>query len=194
MSFLRHAQIYRSDAVAKPGPAVSRCPGHHRLDESAIGYSLAGCSPAEPASASPTIIHAQKSGGWRQPPPDQGWGVFDRRFGEFSSGLDTLLESKSHGSGDAFSLTPFPDAFSYDLCPVTWLQNALPAHLPAHAQSRSGKLSRIILSRVQAHCRDPRRGPRFSESPATTIPHRAPRSASRKGEGKDPRNFKQPSL
>jgi len=89
MSFLRHAQIYRSDAVAKPGPAVSRCPGHHRLDESAIGYSLAGCSPAEPASASPTIIHAQKSGGWRQPPLDEGWGLFDRRFGEFSSGLDT---------------------------------------------------------------------------------------------------------
>ena len=27
----------------------------HRLDESPAGYSLAGCSPAEPTSASPTI-------------------------------------------------------------------------------------------------------------------------------------------
>ena len=95
MSFLRHAQIYRSDAIAKPGSAVSRCPGHHRLDESAVGYSLASCSPAEPASASPTIIHAQKSGGWRQPPPDEGWGIFTRRFGEFSSGLDTRLARAS---------------------------------------------------------------------------------------------------
>src|SRR5260370_32865443 len=28
-------------------------PGSHRLDESAAGYSLAGCAPAEPTSASP---------------------------------------------------------------------------------------------------------------------------------------------
>jgi hypothetical protein len=36
----------------KPG-AISVAPGAHRLDELAAGYSLAGCSPAEPASASP---------------------------------------------------------------------------------------------------------------------------------------------
>lgn len=35
----------------KPG-AISAAPGAHRLDEFAAGYSLAGCSPAEPASAS----------------------------------------------------------------------------------------------------------------------------------------------
>ena len=31
--------------------------GPHRLDEFPVGYSLAGCSPAEPASASPTGCH-----------------------------------------------------------------------------------------------------------------------------------------
>ena len=32
-------------------------PGFHRLDEFATGYSLAGCTPAEPASASPIVFH-----------------------------------------------------------------------------------------------------------------------------------------
>jgi hypothetical protein len=52
MSFLRHLEIYPSDGdVDFPanGPA-------HRLDEFPAGYSLAGCSPAEPASASPTAF------------------------------------------------------------------------------------------------------------------------------------------
>src|SRR5258708_8966066 len=35
------------------GPLSGFAPGPHRLDESAAGYSLAGCAPAEPASASP---------------------------------------------------------------------------------------------------------------------------------------------
>jgi hypothetical protein len=59
MSFLRHGEIYRSDGCLgadlpeRPlGP-----PRPHRLDESPVGYSLAGCSPAEPASASPTGAH-----------------------------------------------------------------------------------------------------------------------------------------
>jgi len=34
-------------------------PRSHRLDEFAAGYSLAGCSPALPASASPTGLHFQ---------------------------------------------------------------------------------------------------------------------------------------
>ncbi len=47
----------------KPGaePIPVR-PRSHRLDEFAASYSLAGCSPALPASASPTGIHLQ-------PPP-----------------------------------------------------------------------------------------------------------------------------
>lgn len=73
MSFLRHGEIYRSDGFSKPLEgwglgAASRwsAPGpSHRTrkkerallivrDEFPVGYSLAGCSPAEPASASPT--------------------------------------------------------------------------------------------------------------------------------------------
>ena len=52
MSFLRHREIYQVERSWR---------GRHRglartsrLDESSVGYSLAGCSPAEPASASPT--------------------------------------------------------------------------------------------------------------------------------------------
>jgi hypothetical protein len=33
----------------------------HRLDESPVGYSLAGCAPAGPASALPTAINLQPS-------------------------------------------------------------------------------------------------------------------------------------
>src|SRR6266550_9308894 len=54
MSFLRHSEIYQVE-----GSFSGRGPNRGlvralRLDESPVGYSLAGCSPAEPASASPT--------------------------------------------------------------------------------------------------------------------------------------------
>ncbi len=54
MSFFRHAEIYRSDRKhgRRRKPAVPGFPDH-RLDESPTDYSLAGCSPAEPTSASP---------------------------------------------------------------------------------------------------------------------------------------------
>ena len=55
MSFFRHQEIYRSDGQflidGKPTEAGSP---DHRLDESPVGYSSAGWSPPEPASASPT--------------------------------------------------------------------------------------------------------------------------------------------
>ena len=52
MSFLRHREIYQ---VKASGRGRNRGPARAlRLDESPVGYSLAGCSPAEPASASPT--------------------------------------------------------------------------------------------------------------------------------------------
>ena len=56
MSLLRNPQIYPPIcSMAKTGdePLSGFAPGPHRLDESAAGYSLAGCAPAEPASASP---------------------------------------------------------------------------------------------------------------------------------------------
>jgi hypothetical protein len=58
MSFSRHPEIYppmeaQTKAVSAPA---------HRLDEFPAGYSLAGCSPAEPASASPAgLQYAVKS-------------------------------------------------------------------------------------------------------------------------------------
>jgi transposase InsO family protein len=49
LSFYRHGEIYRGY-----GEQSRNCSPTHSVDESPVGYSLAGCSPAEPASASPT--------------------------------------------------------------------------------------------------------------------------------------------
>src|SRR5947209_19642266 len=52
MSFLRHREIYQVETGGR-----GRNRGYartSRLDELPVGYSLTGCSPAEPASASPT--------------------------------------------------------------------------------------------------------------------------------------------
>ena len=52
MSFLRHREIYQ---VEVGGRGRNRGPARAlRLAESPVGYSLVGCSPAAPASASPT--------------------------------------------------------------------------------------------------------------------------------------------
>src|SRR5437764_10141705 len=62
MSFLRHREIYQVETRWRGrnrGPARAL-----RLDESPVGYSLASCSPAEPASASPTGGTLQQ---WRGP-------------------------------------------------------------------------------------------------------------------------------
>jgi hypothetical protein len=58
MSFFRHKEIYQSDVGSKieGEPAETGSPDH-RLDEYPAGYSAAGCSPAEPASASPAEDH-----------------------------------------------------------------------------------------------------------------------------------------
>ena len=60
MSFFRHREIYQSDVAsnAKGELAEARSPDH-RLDESPAGYSLAGWSPPEPASASPAENHCE---------------------------------------------------------------------------------------------------------------------------------------
>lgn len=52
MSFLRHAEIYPSDGGLGEAASADGSPAH-RLDEFPAGYSWAGCSPAEPACASP---------------------------------------------------------------------------------------------------------------------------------------------
>ncbi len=60
MSFFRHEEDYRPDGTkASPGPDSTTRSGPQTapqtigFDESPAGYSLASCSPAEPASASP---------------------------------------------------------------------------------------------------------------------------------------------
>jgi hypothetical protein len=50
MSFFRHGEIYHFDEGATFRDRALA----HRNDEFPVGYSSAGCSPALPASASPT--------------------------------------------------------------------------------------------------------------------------------------------
>ena len=72
------------------GETVSgSAPDSHRLDEFAAGYSLAGCTPAEPASASPAGFIFTQPAGTVNRHPRQGGGIFDRQNGEFSTGVDT---------------------------------------------------------------------------------------------------------
>src|ERR1017187_372816 len=52
MSFLRHGETYPSDG----GKTLTGRAPAHRLDEFPTGYSLASCSPAEPAPASPVNL------------------------------------------------------------------------------------------------------------------------------------------
>jgi hypothetical protein len=58
MSFPRHEEIYRPMGMAKRlGRPTCGHPSAHRYDEFPAGYSLVGCAPAEPASASPAGAH-----------------------------------------------------------------------------------------------------------------------------------------
>jgi hypothetical protein len=61
MSFFRHGEIYRWDnrSGQERGELNRSSSPAHPIDESPTGYSLAGCSPAEPASASPAIDYPQ---------------------------------------------------------------------------------------------------------------------------------------
>ncbi len=73
MSFPRHREIYRSDgrvwsrgwtqSWARSGRVAA--PGAHRFDESPAGYSSAGWSPPEPASASPAHSSMHHNGAER---------------------------------------------------------------------------------------------------------------------------------
>jgi hypothetical protein len=68
MSFLRHKEIYRSDGrQGVPGRAANGSPQPHRVDEFPAEYSLAGCSPAEPAAASPAASSIADNGATGKP-------------------------------------------------------------------------------------------------------------------------------
>ena len=45
--------------ISGDGTASGFAPAPHRLDESATGYSSAGCTPAVPVSASPAISQGE---------------------------------------------------------------------------------------------------------------------------------------
>ena len=63
MSFFRHEEIFRSDVGSKTErEQAETCSRDHRLDESPVGYSSAGWSPPEPASAWPTEDHCGGEG------------------------------------------------------------------------------------------------------------------------------------
>ena len=54
LSFSRHGEIYQSDEQKSERARLFSHALAHRLDEFPVGYSLASCSPAALASASPT--------------------------------------------------------------------------------------------------------------------------------------------
>jgi putative transposase len=61
MSFFRHEEIYRpmwDSCWRSLGATTAAAPNTHRLDEFPAGYSSAGWSPPEPASASPAEDHS----------------------------------------------------------------------------------------------------------------------------------------
>jgi hypothetical protein len=79
MSFFRHRQIYQSDVISTQRRSRLRLRLRaHRVDEFAASYSLAGCTPALPASASPagSIL--------KQPAETVNRSL--RKVGEFSTG------------------------------------------------------------------------------------------------------------
>jgi transposase InsO family protein len=70
MSFFRHREIFHSDVgkskststpaeAQEDGSGTIAAPAPIVYDESPAGYSLAGCSPAEPTSASPAVDHTK---------------------------------------------------------------------------------------------------------------------------------------
>ena len=85
MSFSRHEGIFRSDGrgSCRSGARSERLHAPtHRLDEFPTGYSSAGWSPPEPASASP----AEQKFTMKAAPPAK----------PFSANGETLLSRLSH--------------------------------------------------------------------------------------------------
>jgi hypothetical protein len=110
MSFLRHEEIYRSDV--RPGYSWERqlvvaAPALIGCDEFPVGYSLAGCPPAEPASASPTGDDSQQS---------------TLPYNDFSANGNYPLNfvSQSKGALQATPLPPEPLDFDFGRPPAAW--------------------------------------------------------------------------
>jgi len=59
MSFRRHEEIFSDGPLTEGKERPASHSLARRRNEFPVGYSLAGCSPAEPTSASPTACHCQ---------------------------------------------------------------------------------------------------------------------------------------
>src|SRR5262245_38909175 len=108
MSFLRHWEIYQvsesnsGDRELK-GRDLAATPVAHQLDESPVGYSLAGCSPAEPASASPTEATLQQCRGELQ--EGIGWNL--------DPTLTRGLTLGAHPTSPTFRLGDWPESRAF---------------------------------------------------------------------------------
>src|ERR1700758_2261280 len=111
VSFLRHKEIYRpmSSYGSRPGQLSLDRPGPHRLDEFPAGYSLAGCAPAEPASASPAATEYAVKSSCRS-----------RIFQRTANSVLTVCVSPG-GKGISFSRFDHPDSIQNQGEPPTQL-------------------------------------------------------------------------
>ena len=128
MSFLRHAGIYRSDVALQtsktwggvpppvgrpPAPVQGRdgkkyAPCSSSAMSSRAGYSLAGCSPAEPASASPTA-------------PSMRWGISAGNETPANGNLSLISVSQRRGAvqGKPGAVQTEKPGARQDVCPVS---------------------------------------------------------------------------
>src|ERR1700681_3988812 len=123
MSFLRHEEIYRSDV--RPGYSWERqplvaAPALIGCDEFPVGYSLAGCPPAEPASASPTGDDSQQS---------------TLPYNDFSASGNYPLNFVSQSKGSL--QFPFLCFISVEVMAVGQLQNFQPAAVETRPREAS---------------------------------------------------------
>jgi hypothetical protein len=94
MSFLRHQQIYQSDVfLFTPGLAYGFAPEHVIVLMSlrpAIPRRVALLHCSLPLHRATAMV--DEVAGNCQPPLTRGWGIFSRRFGEISIGVDKTQE------------------------------------------------------------------------------------------------------
>ena len=174
MSFLRHGKIYRSDEIfsdekgrgrgtasrwsaPEPGQKTRRKERVWLIvrDEFPAGYSLAGCSPAEPASASPTALSMH-------------WGRGAGNCLPANGNLSLVSVSQARGAvhravnGNVSSVPVFPPGFppvfpppraiSKVECPIapslsTPVENSLLERV-GRASARDFLLRRTVVSRI----------------------------------------------
>src|ERR1039458_9310594 len=96
-SFWRHGEIYRKGRRPSLGQASTR-PSAQPFDEFPVGYSWASCSPAEPASASPTVFHFAVNGQSRRD-------CVAHTSSPPQTGLDAQKTSRCPAREKCFSLT-----------------------------------------------------------------------------------------